>query len=98
MIEGAECQCGKKVVPFRKLCPVCGRTMSNVEFRDEGSVLTYTTLHATPEGFESPIRLAMVELKEGAHLICGVKDGKDFKIGDDVNVKKDGELYFCQLK
>ena len=96
MIEGGKCQCGKKIVPFRKLCPACGRAMNKVEFEDVGSILTYTTLHAAPEGFEAPIRLAMVELTGGANLICSVKDDTDMGIGDEVIVKRDGELYVCE--
>ena len=96
MIEGGRCKCGKNIVPFRKLCPSCGNAMNKVEFENVGSILTYTTLHSPPEGFEGPIRLAMVELKEGVHLVCSVKGDRDVKIGDGVIVKRDGELYFCE--
>ena len=96
MIEGGKCQCGKKIVPFRNLCPACGRDMDKMEFESLGSILTYTTLHAPPEGFEGPIRIAMVELKEGAHLVCSVKGGREMNIGDEVIVKRDGEHYFCE--
>jgi uncharacterized OB-fold protein len=70
--------------------------MKNAEFENLGSILTYTTLHAPPEGFEGPIRIAMVELKEGAHLVCSVKGHRDMSIGDDVTVQSEGELYFCE--
>ncbi len=96
MIEGGKCQCGKNIVPFRKLCPSCGSAMNKVEFENVGSILTYTTLHAPPEGFEGPIRLAMVELKEGAHLVCSVQGHRDMNIRDEVTVKSDGENFFCE--
>lgn len=96
MIEGGKCQCGKNIVPFRRYCPSCGSAMNKADFEENGSILTYTTLYAAPEGFETPIRLAMVELKEGAHLVCSVKGDRDIVIGDDVNVKRDGEMYVCE--
>ena len=96
MIPGATCQCGKKVVPFRKFCPACGRAMEKADFENIGSVLTHTTLHAVPEGFEAPVRLAMIELEGGANLLCSVKEDTEVSIGDDVNVKREGELYFCE--
>lgn len=70
--------------------------MNKANFKDNGSILTYTTLHTPPEGFEGPIRLAMVELKEGAHLVCSVKGHREMNIGDEVIVKRDGGHYFCE--
>jgi uncharacterized OB-fold protein len=72
--------------------------MKKAEFEDSGFVLTYTTLHAPPEGFEAPIRLAMVELKEGAHLLCSMKGDRNVVIGEEVSVRREGELYVCEHK
>lgn len=96
MIEGSECECGKKVVPFRDTCPKCGRNMSKAGFEEQGTVLTHTTLHAVPEGFEAPINLAMIELAGGVNLICGYEGKEDLKIGDKVKIKKIGELHICE--
>jgi uncharacterized OB-fold protein len=98
MIEGAECGCKKKVVPFRGICPSCGKAMNKVGFEHVGVILTYTILQAPPKGFEAPVKLAMVELREGAHLLCGVKGEREIKIGDEVRVEKEGELYICGNK
>jgi len=98
MIPGARCQCGKNIVPFRKLCPACGKAMEEVEFENTGTVLTHTTLHAAPEGFEAPIGIAMVGLEGGAKLLCSVKCDIELSIGDHVEVKREGERYFCEHK
>jgi uncharacterized OB-fold protein len=96
MIRGARCRCGRDIVPFRKFCPSCGKTMEEVDFEDIGVVLTHTTLHAVPEGFEAPIRLAMIRLEGGANVICMVKDDDEMNIGKKVHVRMDGERYFCE--
>lgn len=98
MIEGSECKCGKKLVPYRNVCPSCGKKMSKTEFKDNGTVLTYTTLYAVPEGFEGPIHLAMIGLDEGANLICGYEGKEELSIGNQVKVKKKGELHICELE
>jgi uncharacterized OB-fold protein len=97
MIEGSECECGKKVVPSRNLCPKCGKNMIKTEFEEKGSVLTHTTLYAVPEGFEAPIKLAMIEIENGADLICSYEGKEDLNIGAKVKIKKKGKLYICEL-
>lgn len=96
MIKGSECECGKKVVPRRMLCPVCGKNMTDSEFGNKGTVLTYTTLYAPPSGFEGPIRFALVDLESKAQLMCTIKGEEELKIGDKVLVDKEEDLYFCE--
>ena len=98
MIEGATCQCGKRVVPYRMICPSCGRGMDKTEYENYGTVLTYTTLYAPPEGFECPIGLAMVKLADGANLLCQIEGDIEMKIGEKVTVKRKGELFLCAIK
>lgn len=95
MIEGAECQCGKKVASKRRTCPECKGTMKETEFGDIGTIVTYTTLHAPSEGFEGPIRLCIVELEGRARLLCQYKGEKDPEIGEKVTAKLEDDLYFC---
>ena len=97
MIEGAKCECGKMLVPFRITCPKCGKEMTKTGFEEKGIVLTHTTLYATPEGFEIPINLAMVELDGGANLVCGYEGEENLKIGDKVKIKTKDDLFFCEL-
>jgi uncharacterized OB-fold protein len=98
MIEGSECVCGKKVVSKRNTCPECKRPMKDAKFENIGKILTHTTLYAPPLGFEGPIRLCMVELSEGAHLLCGYEGEKDPVIGDLVLINKVDDLYICMPK
>ena len=96
MIEGAECVCGKKVVPKINICPECKKPMKDAEFGDFGTVLTHTTLHIPPEGYEGPIRLCMIKIDGGAQLLCGYEGEKDLDIGEHVKIKKKDNLYFCE--
>ena len=96
MIKGSKCECGKNVVPQRTICPVCGRNMTDMEFGNKGTVLTYTTLYAPPKGFEGPIRFALVDLAGKAQLICTIKGEEELKIGDKVMVNKTEDLFFCE--
>ncbi len=97
MIEGSECECGKKVIPSRKICPMCGKSMIKKEFKEKGTVLTHTTLYAVPEGFEAPIKLAMIEIENEANLICSYEGKEDLKIGDKVKIKKKGNINICEI-
>jgi uncharacterized OB-fold protein len=96
MIKGSKCECGKYVVPQRMICPVCGRNMTDMEFENKGTVLTYTTLYAPPIGFEGPIRFALVDLKGKAQMMCTIKGEEELKIGDKVLVNKEDNMYFCE--
>lgn len=97
MIRGARCQCGKNIVPFRRLCPSCGNQMEEADYEDSGVVLTHTILHTAPEGFEAPIRLAMVRLGGGANVLCTMEEEKALSIDDEVLVNVDGERYICRI-
>jgi uncharacterized OB-fold protein len=96
MIKGSKCECGKFVIPKRMICPACGKRTTDMEFESKGTILTHTTLHAPPQGFEGPIRLALVELGEKANLMCTIKGEKDVNIGEEVLVGSEGDMYFCE--
>ncbi|MHA1137372.1 MAG: Zn-ribbon domain-containing OB-fold protein [Candidatus Thorarchaeota archaeon] len=78
-IKASKCpKCNKVIVPPRDLCPYC-RHKSNgtntIELRNEGVVLSFTELHTTPEGFDPPLKMALVELEFGATVLClGAED------------------------
>ena len=97
MIQGAECKCGKRLVPFRETCPKCGEKTHKMEFSENGVVLTHTTVFAVPEGHEPPITLAIIELEGGAKLISGYSGEEELSIGKQVIIEKRGELYICTL-
>ena len=62
----------------------------------EGTILSHTTLEMPPEGFTSPLTMALVELDQGAVVLClaGSKDDSKPEIGDPVEVTPDSSNQF----
>ncbi|MGY5873122.1 MAG: zinc ribbon domain-containing protein [Candidatus Thorarchaeota archaeon] len=90
-------ECSKVVVPPRDICPYCRSGKSTpriINLRNEGIVLTFTELHIPPEGFESPLKLALVELEHNAVVLCLQEDeiDSDISIGNQVTLTYDDEL------
>jgi uncharacterized OB-fold protein len=65
------------------------------EIDGRGEVLSYTTLQMPPEGFKPPLKMALVELEQGAVVLClaGEDDG-DLRIGAHVRVDEDANNRF----
>ena len=97
MIPGAECDCGKRLVPFRETCPSCGGKTTKVKFKEKGVVLTHTTVYAVPEDYEPPIKLAIIRLDGGANLICGYEGEEELSIGKEVRIEEKKGLHFCSI-
>ncbi len=63
-----------------------------------GEVVSFTTLHSPPEGFRSPLHIALVELEGGARLFCHGEETRGVKIGSTVAVEAvDGVYYFSHM-
>ena len=63
-----------------------------------GEVVSFTTLFSPPEGFSSPLHIALVELPGGARLFCHGEDVRGMKIGSTVAVEAvDSVFYFSHL-
>jgi len=96
-ITASKCpECEKVIVPPRNLCPYCRHKSTGpniIELRNEGEVLSFTELLKPPEGFDSPLKMALVELEFGAIVLC--LGGDDFNstvdIGSRVNLSFDNE-------
>jgi uncharacterized OB-fold protein len=75
--------CGKITYPKRIVCPNCrGKDFVSIKIEDEGKLITYTKLYATPEGIEQmPLVLGILEFSNGVRM-TGQIEGKDVKIGD----------------
>ncbi|MCJ2531424.1 MAG: Zn-ribbon domain-containing OB-fold protein [Candidatus Thermoplasmatota archaeon] len=80
-LVGTRCgNCGTLDFPPRDVCPKCGRKsvgkMEKVPLSDSGTVVSYTTIHHAPKGFDGtkPYLLAIVELKDGARLTSQIID------------------------
>jgi hypothetical protein len=98
-IAGSRCpNCGWVVAPPVRICPRHPVEMSPVEISGYGSVLSYTTLMAAPEGFKPPLHIAVVELPGGARIFCHGKETRALKIGRRVAIEQvDGIFYFASL-
>ena len=83
-IKASKCpECDKVIIPPRDLCPYCRHksTETNIiELGNEGEVLSFTELHKPPEGFEPPLKMALVELEFGAVVLCLSEDDFDSSV------------------
>jgi uncharacterized OB-fold protein len=94
-MQASTCTCGKIVALNRKLCPYCGKSMISIKLGNNAIVLTYTTLYTVPKGFKAPIFLVLVELEQGAKLLCECKNKNDLEIGKKGKiVVKNNKYYF----
>jgi len=93
-MQASTCTCGKIVTLNRELCPYCGKSMTSIELGNDAEVLTYTTLYTVPEGFNAPIYLALVELEQGAKLLCECKNENDLEIGRKGKIVVENEKYY----
>jgi len=93
-MQASTCTCGKIVIFKRNLCPHCGKSMISIELTNDATVVTYTTLYTVSEGFNAPIFLVLVELKEGVKLLCECKNENDLEIGRKGKIVVENEKYF----
>jgi uncharacterized OB-fold protein len=105
-LKASECKCGNILLPPRKRCIYCSGETHEVEVEGIGSVISYTTLHTTPEGFDAPMILGLIELNEivtgtsskKPKLFCGGRiDENELKIGLKVNIVESEDKYFFML-
>ena len=83
-LVGTKCNsCGKIMYPKRVVCSNCrARDLADVQIGDEGRLLTYTYLYATPEGIDQmPLVLGIVEFDNGVRVTGQIED-REVKIGD----------------
>jgi len=90
-LKASRCQCGKVSVPPRARCPLCGKHMELAEVGSKGKLLSYTTLEVAPEGFKAPLKVALVELEDGARVFCNFD--REQPLGTEVEVVLDGEKF-----
>jgi hypothetical protein len=69
-----------------------------VELPGYGDVISFTTLHSPPEGFRSPLHIALVELPGGARIFCHGTETRELRLGRRVAVEEvDQVFYFSHL-
>ena len=72
--------------------------MTPVALPGIGEVVTFTTLHSPPEGFRSPLHIALVELEEGARFVCHGSETRGLRVGATVAIEAiDNVYYFSHL-
>jgi len=72
--------------------------MTPVDLAGIGEVVTFTTLHSAPEGFRSPLHIALVELEDGARFVCHGSETKGLRVGATVAIEAiDNVYYFSHL-
>ncbi|MFQ6107104.1 MAG: Zn-ribbon domain-containing OB-fold protein [Thermoplasmata archaeon] len=88
-ISGTRCKkCMGIYLPPRMDCPEClDEEMEWVDCEKRGILVTYTTIHAAPAGFEedAPYTICLVDVEGGGRLI-GWLDGSEEDIGIGMNV------------
>ena len=96
---GRHCKaCNTTFFPPRAECVNCMAPESEMEWVDfsgKGTLLTFTTIHAAPTGFEgkTPYTIGVVDLLEGGRLLAWVEDAPEDpeelfqKIGKEVQIE-----------
>ena len=59
-----------------------------------GEIVSFTTLHSAPEGFRSPLHIAIVELEGGARFVCHGAETRGLKIGSTVAIEAVNNVYY----
>jgi hypothetical protein len=98
-IAASRCpRCGTVVAPPARSCPHDPVAMEPLELPGVGEVVSFTTLHSPPEGFRSPLTLALVQLEGGARFVCHGADARRLRIGSRVAIEAiDSVYYFSHL-
>jgi len=79
-------RCKETLVPPRARCPNCRGEMTVMEVGGAGSVVTHTTVHVVPEGFQAPIRVGLVRLDAGGQVLA--RSEVELEIGMRVSVEE----------
>jgi hypothetical protein len=59
-----------------------------------GEVVSFTTLHAPPTGFASPLHLALVQLPGGAKFFCHGAGTRGLRLGARVTIEAVDQIYY----
>ena len=96
-VAGSRCtRCARVVVPPAAYCPDDGTSMAPATLAGVGELVSFTTLHSPPEGFRSPLHIAVVALDGGARLFCHGEDTRGLKIGSRVAVEEVNSVFYFQ--
>ena len=94
-IKASRCpRCDMVVAPPASYCPHHPVLMTPIAVPGIGEIVSFTTLHTPPEGFKSPLHIAIVELDGGARFVCHGADVKGLKVGADVAIEAIDNIYY----
>jgi len=94
-IDGSRCpRCALVVAPPEAYCPRHPVAMTPAALPGVGEIVSFTTLHAAPEGFRSPLHIALVELQGGARFVCHGSETRGVKIGSRVAIEAIDHIYY----
>ena len=98
-IAASRCpRCEKVVAPPAPFCPRHPVAMIPLSVPGVGEIVSFTTLHSPPEGFRSPLHIALVELEDGARFVCHGAQTRGLKVGATVAIEAiDNVYYFSHL-
>jgi hypothetical protein len=82
------------VAPAARFCPDHPVEMDPVSIDGFGEVVSFTTLHSPPEGFRSPLHIALVALDGGARLFCHGAETRRIRVGSRVAVEAVDQVYY----
>lgn len=94
-IEASRCpRCAVVVTPPALYCPRHPVPMTPMTVRPVGEIVSFTTLHSPPEGFRSPLHIAIVRLEGGAQAVCHGVETRGLKIGSTVAIEAIDNIYY----
>jgi DUF35 OB-fold domain, acyl-CoA-associated len=94
-IAASRCpRCHAVVAPPATYCPWHPVAMTPTTVAGVGEIVSFTTLHAAPEGFRSPLNIAIVELEDGARFVCHGDETRGLKIGSTVAIEAIDDVYY----
>ena len=94
-ISGSRCpRCGEVFAPPATYCPRHPVRMTPTRVPGVGEVVSFTTLHSPPEGFRSPLNLALMELEGGARFFCHGAQTRGLRVGSTVAIEAIDDVYY----
>jgi len=82
------------VAPPATYCPRHPVRMVPATLSAVGEVVSFTVLHSPPEGFRSPLNIALVELEGGARFVCHGDETRGLKVGSRVAIEAIDDVYY----
>jgi hypothetical protein len=94
-IPASRCpRCDMVVAPPAPFCPHHPVAMHPEALPGVGEIVSFTTLHSPPEGFRSPLHIALVELEDGARFVCHGAETRGLRIGSQVAIEAIDHVYY----